>query len=139
MKRYLLITLMLVSLTSLANPVVNSHILAPWEQTMAKNKKFVRAFTDPYCDFYIGYISGTWPIQTFNLQATLNQSPGIGVHWLVQIQVFGVWKEAPEGGSYKVFDFTYTGSQWNKTILYQLKAYEEAYPGVMDIIYDGPQ
>ncbi len=125
-----------------------STIAAPWDIKAPKqkrsttwNKPFGKpAFDDPYCDYYIGTITGNWPAQTFHLEASLNHSPS--VKWLVQIQVLGIWygnPGYPSSADYKVFDITYSTAQWDRTINYVFThASEEAYPGVMDLIYDGP-
>jgi hypothetical protein len=139
MKKILsLLIVFCVTLSSIAAPwdIKSPKInYAAWNNPLEKS----RAFDDPYCDYYIGTVTGNWPAQTFNLQATLNQQPD--VTWLVQIQVLGIWygnPGYPNYADYKVFDFVYSTAQWNKTINYSLRASEEAYPGVMDIIYDGP-
>lgn len=139
MKKHLsLIVAICIALSSFAapwdikSPPVNH---APWDKPLEKAKPF----TDPYCDYYIGYVTGNWPAQTFTLNATLDHSPH--VKWLVQIQVLGIWygnPGYPNSADYKVFDFVYSTAQWNKTINYALRPSEEAYPGVMDLIYDGP-
>lgn len=124
-----------------------SSFAAPWD-IKSKPVKYLewdmplqktQSFDDPYCDYYIGYVTGNWPAQTFTLNATLDHSPH--VKWLVQIQVLGIWYGSPgypNSADYKVFDLVYSTAQWNKTINYPLLSSEEAYPGVMDIIYDGP-
>jgi len=139
MKKVLsLLIVFCVSLSTIAAPwdiKSSKHNYAAWDKPLEK----ARAFDDPYCDYYIGYVTGNWPAQTFTLNATLNRSPS--VKWLVQIQVLGIWYGSPgypNSADYKVFDFVYSTAQWNKTINYSLRPSEEAYPGVMDLIYDGP-
>lgn len=137
MKKHLsLIVAICISLSSFSAPwdIKSKPVkYSSWDEPL-RVKRF-----DTYCDYYIGYVTGTWPMQTFTLNATLNQSPG--VKWLVQIQVLGIWyghPGYPNSADYKVFDIIYNPSQWNKTINDPLMSSEEAYPGVMDIIYDGP-
>lgn len=139
MKKHLsLIIAICISVSSFAAPwdiKIKPVNHAAWDEPLKQTKPF-----DAYCDFYMGEVTGNWPAQTFSLHATLNQEPG--VPWMVQIQVFGVWYDSPyypNGGDYKVFTILYNSAQWNKTIQYPLRPAEAAYPGVMDLIYDGPQ
>lgn len=116
-----------------------STIAAPWDITSKHHAKAPLAFTDPYVTTYYGTVTGTYPNKKFNLTVQLNQSAS--VTWLAQVQVFGIWyghSGYPNSADYKVFDVIFNPSQWNKTIVYSMTPSEQAYTGVMDLIYDGP-
>lgn len=117
-----------------------SSFAAPWDiSTRKQHVKAPVAFTDPYVTYYYGTVTGTYPNKKFNLTVQLNQSAS--VTWLAQVQVFGIWyghSGYPNSADYKVFDVIFNPGQWNKTISYSMTPSEQAYTGVMDLIYDGP-
>lgn len=124
-----------------------SSFAAPWDikspqvDYAAWNNPFhkAKAFTDPYVTYYYGTVTGAFPNKKFNLTVQLNQSAS--VTWLAQVQVFGIWyghSGYPNSADYKVFDVVFNPSQWSKTISYSMTPSEQAYTGVMDLIYDGP-
>ncbi len=118
-----------------------SSFAAPWDikTPKANIEKWTKPFTDPYVTYYYGTVTGAFPNKKFNLTVQLNQSAS--VTWLAQVQVFGIWyghSGYPNSADYKVFDVIFNPGQWKKTISYSMTPSEEAYTGVMDLIYDGP-
>lgn len=137
-KRLLFIIAICISVFSFAAPwdiKIPKVNHAVWDKPLQK----VRAFDDPYVNTYYGTVTGTYPNKKFNLTVQLNQSAS--VTWLAQVQVFGIWyghSGYPNSADYKVFDVIFSSGQWNKTIVYSMTPSEQAYTGVMDLIYDGP-
>lgn len=147
MKKCLTLIALMLSLASFANSSGNLKSTAPW--SIKSPKVDVKQWTNPfhqtkmfdaYVTHYYGEITGAFPNRTFKLTVQLNQSPG--EPWMATVQVFGIWYGLPgypNSATYKIFDVLFNSSQWQKTISYPMTPSEEAYVGVMDLIYDGPQ
>jgi hypothetical protein len=133
-KKCLTLVAMMFSLASFANSTVKVEIPV-WDKPL-QTVKVVRVFANPYVTNYGGYILGSFPNRTLQLQVSLDHS--CPVKWLVTLQVFGLWNSAPGGASYKAFDVIFNSGQWTKNLNISLALNEDAYTSMIDELYEGP-
>lgn len=106
----------------------------PWDKPLVKS-----AFDDPYVTYYYGEIIGTFNSPNYALKLTIQFNKSIPVPYVAIIQVFGVWNSQPPNASFKEYNIYLNSGNWQKTLTIPMSPSEEAYTGVMDLLYYGPQ
>lgn len=109
-----------------------SSFAAPWNIVPQRHHVKAPAFDDPYVTYYYGEVVNA----PYALKLTVQFDHSVPEPYVATIQVFGVW--GPGGASYREFNIYLNTGQWTKTLTTPMTPSQEAYVGVMDLLYYGP-